>query len=76
MDARLAQEELLLAVAEEFYVMLDQLALTKSACARKLRVPESHVKRILDGRNMTLRTLASLLFELGYRVEVRFAKVA
>jgi len=74
MDERVAQEGLLLGVAEEFYVMMDALSLTRTACARQLRVPESHIKRILEGRNMTLRTLASLLFALGYRAEVRFVK--
>jgi len=76
MDEHVAQEELILSVAEEFYVMMDELGLTRTSCARQLRVPESHVKRILEGRNMTLRTLASVLFTLGYRAEVRFAKVA
>jgi len=73
-DAAVAQEGLLLSVAEEFYVMMESLGLTRTACARQLRVPESHIKRILEGRNMTLRTLASVLFILGYTAEVRFVK--
>ena len=54
MGALVAQEDLILAVATRFSSMLDELQTTRTQYAKLIRVPESHVKRLMEGRNMTL----------------------
>ena len=70
-----AQETLILDVTAAFASIMGRERLTRTAMARQLGVPESHVKRLMEGRNMTLRTLASTLYKLGYRAQIKFVAV-
>lgn len=72
MQELVAQSSLILNVAQGFAGMLEELQTTRTQYAKLLKVPESHVKRVMEGRNMTLRTLASLLYAAGYHAEVTF----
>jgi transcriptional regulator with XRE-family HTH domain len=52
--------------------VMDRTNVTRAELARRLGVSRAHITQILSGeRNMTLRTVAEALYELGHRLEAR-----
>lgn len=48
---------------------------TKTAFAKQLGVPESHINRLVVGRNLTLRTLAYYAAELNLEPKFYFTSL-
>lgn len=52
--------------------VMDRTNVTRAELARRLGVSRAHITQTLSGeRNMTLRTVAEALYELGHRLEAR-----
>jgi len=69
-EVLLAQEALLLNVSEEILRMLDRNGRSRTSLARDLGMSERALAEILAGRNITLRTLATIASALGARVDL------
>ncbi len=70
-DKQFAQDKLIFNVTEDLLLAMEDLKVKKSDLARRLGKSKANVSSMLDGdRNMTLRTLASICFELGVNVDV------
>lgn len=69
---RLLAEETVLAEATELVSeCLDRREITRSELAQRLNVTRSEVTQRLSGkRNLSVRTLGSMLHELGYRLHL------
>jgi transcriptional regulator with XRE-family HTH domain len=64
-----SQEELILDVTELILEKMEKKNLNKSQLAEKLRTNKSHITQLLRGsRNMTLRTISDIFFELDYKI--------
>lgn len=67
----LAEESLIVDVAEEIWQALNQAGLSKTDLAKRLNVSKPRITKLLDGSaNMTLRTLADIAFELGKKITI------
>lgn len=67
----LAEESLIVDVAEEIWQALHQAGLSKTDLANRLNVSKPRITKLLDGSaNMTLRTLADIAFELDKKIVV------
>jgi ribosome-binding protein aMBF1 (putative translation factor) len=65
------QEELILDVAELILQKMEYKGISKSHLAKLLDTNKSHVTQLLRGsRNMTLRTVSDMFFELGCKIIV------
>jgi len=65
------QEELILDVTELVLEKIEQKGLNKSKLAEMLGTNKSHITQLLRGsRNMTLRTVSDIFFELDYKVNI------
>ena len=65
------QEELILDVTELILEKLEQKGLNKAQLAHKLGTNKSHITQLLRGsRNMTLRTVSDIFFELEHKVNI------
>ena len=65
------QEELILDVTELILEIMESKNLNKSQLAEKLRTNKSHITQLLRGsRNMTLRTISDIFFELDYKIVI------
>ena len=75
-DAQLYFEELAIAMAQELIAeAMDEKKIKKADLARVLGKTKSYLTGILSsGRNLTVRTLARVLFSLGYSAD--FAKAS
>lgn len=66
------QDELIFNVTEDLLIAMEDAGVTKAELARRLNKSKSRVSQMLSGdANITLRTLASMCFELGVGVDVR-----
>ncbi|RME41902.1 MAG: XRE family transcriptional regulator [Planctomycetota bacterium] len=66
-----AQEELILAATELVAETMCNNQINKAELARRVGTSKSNVTQLLAGtRNMTLRTLADLMFVMGKRVRL------
>ncbi len=66
------QEELILDVTELILEKMEEKGLNKSQLANMLGTNKSHVTQLLRGsRNMTLRTVSDIFFNLGCEVTVK-----
>lgn len=66
-----AQEELILDVTESIWDAMDRKNISKSQLAERLSTSRANVTQLLSGdRNMTLRTLSDIVFELDAKVTV------
>jgi len=64
-----SQEELIGNVTELILEKLENKGMTRSDLAKILETSKSHVTQLLQGsRNMTLRTVSDIFFNLGYRI--------
>lgn len=73
----LAQEELILEVTEVLCGVLEQEHISKKELAERLGKTKGFVSQLLNGgRNLTLRTVADILYVLGYKVTLRPYKEA
>lgn len=67
-----AQDQLIFNVTEDILLTMEDLEISKSELARRVNKSKSFISQVLNGNaNMTLRTLASICFELGTNVDVR-----
>jgi transcriptional regulator with XRE-family HTH domain len=65
------QEELILDITELILEKMEQKGLNKSQLAEMLGTNKSHITQLLRGsRNMTLRTVSDIFFELDYKLAV------
>lgn len=65
------QEELILDVAELILEKMEQKGMNKSKLAKRLNTNKSHITQLLRGsRNMTLRTISDICFELGHKAVI------
>jgi antitoxin component HigA of HigAB toxin-antitoxin module len=63
------QEELILDVTELILEKMEDANLNKSQLAERLGTNKSHITQLLRGsRNMTLRTISDIFFELDQRI--------
>lgn len=70
-ERRRAQDELIFNVTEDLLIAMEDAGLTKAELARRLNKSKSRISQMLSGEaNMTLRTLASMCFEIGIKVDV------
>ena len=57
--------------------LMDEKGVSKAELARRLGRSRPYVTKLLNGStNMTIRTIADVLFHLGYRLEVSESKLA
>jgi len=65
----LAQEELILEVTETLCELLEKENVSRKDLADRLGKTKGFVSQLLNGgRNLTLRTVADILYVLGYKV--------
>lgn len=70
-EAARQYNHLVVDVTEDLLCAMERLGITQAELARRLNKSRSTISRILDGdRNMTLRTLSNIAFELGIRPRV------
>jgi DNA-binding phage protein len=70
------QERLQLAVQEAIAEALSRGKVSKSAVARATGKGRPNVTRMLrSGRNLTLRSVADVLWAAGYRMDVKLMRV-
>ena len=66
------QDELIFNVTEDLLIAMEDAGLTKADISRRLNKSKSRISQMLAGdANITLRTLASMCFEIGVGVDVR-----
>lgn len=71
LDQLVEEERLILAATELVEEYLAKEGISRSELAARLGKSKGHVSQLLSGqRNLTLRTLAELMFHLGARVRV------
>jgi transcriptional regulator with XRE-family HTH domain len=67
----LAQEELILEVTETICELLENEKVSRKGLADRLGKTKGFVSQLLNGgRNLTLRTVADILYVLGYKVSL------
>ena len=67
----LAQEELILEVTETLCGLLEKGKVSRKELADRLGKTKGLVSQLLNGgRNLTLRTVADILYALGYKVSL------
>jgi transcriptional regulator with XRE-family HTH domain len=65
------QEELILDATELILREMEQKDISKSQLANRLGTNKSHITQLLRGsRNMTLRTVSDIFFELGCKLAI------
>jgi plasmid maintenance system antidote protein VapI len=65
-----AKERLILEATEVIHELMVKEGVSRAELARLLHTSRSNVTNMLDGRNMTLRTLAEVARVLGHRLRV------
>ncbi len=71
-DRQWAQESLIFDVTEDVLIAMEDAGISQQELARKMGKSRSHISQLLSGeRNMTLRTLASLCYELGAEIKAK-----
>jgi hypothetical protein len=71
---RHAEQALMFEVSEAIGRLMVRTGTSKTQLSRLLGRPESAVKQILDGTNITIRTLARVAFAMGYNVELKLVR--
>jgi transcriptional regulator with XRE-family HTH domain len=68
-----AEERLIHEAIDVVTDLMDAEGVSRAEMARRLRTSRSHVTQILNGHNVTLKTLAKMAYQLGaeLRLEVR-----
>jgi transcriptional regulator with XRE-family HTH domain len=67
----LAEERLIVAISELLTEALEKRGITQADLCERLGVKPSEISQRLSGRrNLTLRSLADMLYELGYELNV------
>lgn len=71
-ERRRAQDELIFDVTEDLLIAMEDAGVTKAQLARMVNKSKSRISQMLSGEaNMTLRTLASICFEIGTKIDFR-----
>jgi len=71
-ERRRAQDELIFDVTEDLLIAMEDAGITKAELARLMNKSKSRISQMLTGEaNMTLRTLATMCFEIGTKIDVR-----
>lgn len=69
------RQDLLVSVSDQIWEMLEKEEITSAELAARLGTTPSNVSQMLSGRrNLTLKTLADISFELGYTPEIQIRK--
>lgn len=71
-----AQEGLIEAVGVAIREMLAAKEMNQVSLAKALDKTEGHVSRLLNGRNLTLRTFADICFAIGVKATAKFIACA
>jgi transcriptional regulator with XRE-family HTH domain len=72
----LAQEELILEVTETICDILENEKISRKELADRLGKSKGFISQLLNGgRNLTLRTVADILYVLGYKVSLTPHKI-
>jgi antitoxin component HigA of HigAB toxin-antitoxin module len=72
-DRLFAQEQLIVAVAENIWEQMENRRISKAEIASALSKSKAFVTQVLNGtRNMTLRTLSDIAFALDAELEIQF----
>ncbi|MFH2002319.1 MAG: hypothetical protein ABIK28_21790 [Planctomycetota bacterium] len=66
------QELAILEVTEKICEMMSNQGVTKSDLAKKLDLTKGYITQVLDGRNLTLKTIATLFWALDARVTINY----
>lgn len=67
------QERLIVDVAEAIQGLLDSAGMKRAELCRRTGIAPQSLHQMLSGQqNLTLRTMARIAHELGYRVSVKF----
>lgn len=76
-DRTFEEESLILEATEMIEMLLERKDISRADLARSLGKSRAYVSQVMSGdRNMTLRTLAHLAYELGFRVRVEEESLA
>lgn len=71
-ERRRAQDELIFDVTEDLLIAMEDAEISKAELARVMNKSKSRVSQMLSGEaNMTLRTLATMCFEIGTKIDIR-----
>jgi len=66
-----AEESLVIDVLEEICAWMDRQNVTRADLARRLKTSRANVTQMLNGRNVSLRTLAAVVHVLGGELRFR-----
>jgi DNA-binding phage protein len=70
-----AKESLVLEVTEKICELMQAENMCRVGLAKKMRCSKAHITRMLNGsRNMTLGTVAEVMFAIGYEVTLKYKK--
>lgn len=73
----LAEERLVVKVAERLSTAIEQTGIVKKDLASRLGIKPAELSQRISGRrNLTLRSLAAMAHELGFEVEINLRPVA
>jgi transcriptional regulator with XRE-family HTH domain len=68
----MSQEELIMEVTETLCELLEKEKVSRKELANRLGKSKGFVSQLLNGgRNLTLRTVADILYALGYKVSLK-----
>jgi len=71
-ERRRAQNELIFDVTEDLLIAMEDAGITKAELARLTNKSKSRISQMLSGEaNVTLRTLAAMCFEIGFKIDIR-----
>lgn len=74
--ARVEEERLVYSAAEILAEAMEAYGVRKSQLAAKLGKSKAYVTQLLDGgQNLTLRTLARVVYSLGFRIQLQLLRV-
>lgn len=71
-----AQEGLIDAIGHALRQMLTANHMTQATLAKRLGKTEGHISQLLNGKNLTLRTLADICYAAGIQATARFVAAA
>jgi len=73
----LEEERLILAATELVVAALEEQGVTRTELARRVGTTKGNISQLLSGeRNLTLRSLSQLLFQLGLRAKVTMQPIS
>lgn len=74
-DKEYTSSKLIFDVTEDILIFMEDLDISKKQLAEKLNKDKSFVTQVLSGtRNMTLKTLSDICYELSLPLEIKLGK--